>query len=553
MSAGDKVDPSTGQRRLRSWLAPAIIGLVLVVIGGTAFYLTRSGPKKVRYQNAGGSLNPTIAEVQTGKPPEDAKKDRELEAFNKSLGLDPQERERRKTAAEAARGEKTGGRADPALSIGEPEPISVSDSDREVRPLSGVGNIMADVERAEMGRLTGGGQTVAPGKAPVTPYLSLHSRRVLAAQREIVRSGAAGTDKAVNTLEGKTPESPNMESYKLPTFVEQGTSGDATSGGEKIEDDAHRSGANKISVNVLPPHTLEIPAIFMQNFIAFGSGSDTGQRVVAFVESDVVHRNRVQLPRGAMFIGTTGGVRNLDMVDVKFDLLQFPDGTQVPVSAQAYSAYSPEYPDNFGMRGVPGEYEAPPAYAKIAPIILSAVQGYTKSNFDRLAGGGVRISSDATLSTSTSDRDRVYGAASQVSDKLVAMVMEDLARYQPRVRVRLGSPLIIKLDQYVDLSQRAFNGAADPFKTPAKSGLAGELQTPGAKTAVVPGAGSISPFRSDGVPDLGDKIDSSQTTTPETGVGNMTATQVREALKRLSPDELKKLVDQTRSATNSSR
>lgn len=473
----------TGRRKPTILTIVAIVLAVSVVAGTFAVYrsLTKpdSGTPKVAYYNpsAGGSFDITGRELQEGSSPDQQRTEQMQKTHAASLGISQSEAEKRlieekskpitKKPARSQVG--TEDQVDPGT-----KPAAVADTSdsqavkRQARPLStGVGSILAeDILAARTGIPTGSvpgnSKSTEPGtanKAGEEAYLPLHYRQLLAQQREESSSASSGTPATATKDHSDT----------MPQFAAvKEDQNNNRSDGEKPPAGVGngRAGSSaQIPVNVLPPFTLPIPSRIMNNFIVAGAGSDMGQTIIAQVDQDVYFRNRLQLPKGCRFIGNSGGVRDLDMVDITFFALQFPDGTQVSLKGQAYSPYDPGAPESYGMRGIIGEYEEPPLWSQLAPILVTGVQGYSQSNFDRLARAGVRVdgSSGQPLSVETTEKDRLFGAASNATDKLLTIVMTNLNRYRPRVRVRMGQPLLIILDDYVDLSKRSMMGFQNPL------------------------------------------------------------------------------------------
>jgi hypothetical protein len=485
----------------------AITVAIMFAVVGLYIYL-RQGPARevVKTENLGAQVNLglTAREIETGLPPADQRRMEEKKAYQQSTGVSSEELSRRANetpqATAAAQQSETKAMQDkvslPTLTAGE-KPVSekpaavaagaatgsAANGRRTTRNLEGGRGILGDIDDVAVQQKTGVTPEVAatlePNRAgeksagPTSdlPYMPLHTRRLLAAQREASRSGSGesgGVAAAANTNPAGVPNMVTIERPDQPVKPAESAAPNPNAGAANSTGSG--SSTTAISVNGLVPHTLQIPAVFVNNFIVSGAGADTSQRVIAQVEQDVYFRNRLQLPRGVRFVGTSGGVRDLDMVDVKWDYLQFPDGTSLAINGKAYQPYTPEYPDAYLMRGVVGEYEEPPLWSQVAPILISGVQGYATSNFDRLARRGISVANGAALDVATSSDDRLYGAASGMANKLADSVLQNLNRYRPRVRVRNGQPVIVILDEYADLSRRALNGAVNPMlnQSPAR-------------------------------------------------------------------------------------
>ena len=367
-----KTDPSTGQRKSRKMLAVVLAGAVILALAGV--YLVRrhtAHVDAVASVHGAANVKPTIVELETGKGPEEQEEAAQRQAvLAKSLKVSVDELRARNQKPTPAKLAET--KVNPARDAGvAPLPAGSStdltpagnDSEgpRSVRAPDQSDGIFAELKAVDTQQQTGvpAAEMQADQEGIGQRYFSLHMRQIAAAANERAleeKGGKGGDAKALEIPEDKMPV---ME--PLATTGQQGggggaaaktSSGDQSGSGAAAESSQEGAG---IPVNILPPFTLPIPAVFMGNFIVVGAGADTAQRVTAYVEQDVYFRNRLQLPRGAMLIGKSAGTRDLDMVDVTFDFIQFPDGTMVPIKGQAYQPFSPEMPDGYLMRGVVGE------------------------------------------------------------------------------------------------------------------------------------------------------------------------------------------------------
>lgn len=505
--------PVTGRKTV-SW--KIIVGVIsVIVVAATVLVWTlvkrfqrHHNPSQPVSQVAAGGIEPTMQALMTGKSPEDIQKERSQAAWRASLQLSEEAQATRERTAKQANSFERRGPERKAKEVSMGGDALLNDvADAKV-------NLLLGTSRGpEQGGGKAGGEMFSQSASvPAANYMTLHRRRMIAAQQERQANGGntSGDPKVVEGGPG-----PKMVPYDIPEETQPAT---------PIKEEQPAKSSAKMPVNVLPPWTIPIPCTFDVNFVASGDGADTRQRIICNVEQDVVARNRVQLPRNSKIIGTSGGVRDLDLVDVNFDTIQFPDLTQVKIKGQAYQPFTNEAPGNYGMRGVMGEYEEPDVPHQLAPIFLAALQGAAKSNLERMQAGAIRVNPEgsgvATVAVQTTDKDRLYGAASSSLDKVVEMMLEKLKRYRPRVRVRAGSPVLIVLDEYVDLSKRDFMGHTDPLK-----------QAPDPK----PEAEPVPPSHTGAQP-------------AETGASNnpsipVDREHVLNALKNATPDQMKALME----------
>ena len=467
MSSNDRV---TGKRKAKLLIVFVILAVVFAAVLSFFIFVIPSSPNpNVRQakqtKDAGGSARPTFDELRTGEPPEKAAEARARDQFEQSLGLSDKDRAKRESAQIADNTKQAVQKERVAKNVQLGGEGILADLEKaSVAPLIGTSSVERDAKTGEV--------VLAPEVAHEVPYMPLRLRKALASEK----SDSNGKNDNGGKSEGKPGSSDPMGSssdskspmtaYEEPKF-EDAASAKTSADGQSTSGDPSQSGG-RIPVNIIPPMTVPIPARFEQNFIVVGTGADTGQRIVVKVQQDVVHRHRVQLPKECVFIGTTGGTRDLDLVDVEFDTVQFPDGTQVACKARAYQPYDPAAPDSWGMRGVIGEYEEPPYWSQFAPILLAGAKGYATSNLDRLSCTGIKVEGNTDLNVQTSNKDRLYGAISSSASKTIDLIMQNISRYRPRVRIRAGQPLIILLDDYLDVSKRDLMGFTDPLKQAPK-------------------------------------------------------------------------------------
>ncbi len=482
-----KVDATTGKTRTRLVVAAVFLVTVAGVLTVTFQFRKAKRVATTPVEHGAASFGSTPTELANG-PISAQQQDAQLAEtrYAESLGISVQElRKRNEGRTPAQLAEQRQHAADqsaistiPGTPGAAANPTNQPDTKRHVRPLSDdKDGIFAEISAMDLSQATGvpaSNPAIAQATGAATtdsgqnqPYLTHEMRETIA--RELAEKSQGNGQNGSNAAprpsgsqqEEKMPEPVSMPTPQAPAAAS--TANGQVQPNEPLTDISGKAGSDAIPVNVIPPFILPIAASWWNDFIAVGSGSETSQRVLAYVETDVVFRNRVQLPRGCIFVGTSGGVRDLDMVDVRFDYLMFPDGTMIPVKAQAYQPYTPEMPDGFSIKGVMGDYEQPPLWTKVAPILVSGVQGFTQTNLQRLPQGAVTSVGSTTLNVETSAKDQIYGAANRMSDVVAQMIMDNLKRYRPRVRVHHGSPVLIILDEGVDVSDRALLGHRNPL------------------------------------------------------------------------------------------
>lgn len=203
---------------------------------------------------------------------------------------------------------------------------------------------------------------------------------------------------------------------------------------------------------------------------------------------DSTFRRQLQLPLGlARARGKVATQPVGDKVDIAFDVLQFSDGTEVPISGNAYTPFDLSAPDRFKERGIIGVLHTPPLYIELEGDLLAGIQG-------GLGGSGSTSTVNSTFGSfsTTSNKSFLQGAGDSVASRLLDHADKMLATYQPYVTLEKGQPFFIQLDNDVDLNKRAVNGFATAQEKArlAKIGELNALNVPGAQIANMVGGGN---------------------------------------------------------------
>ncbi|OAM91540.1 hypothetical protein OH491_23930 [Termitidicoccus mucosus] len=204
----------------------------------------------------------------------------------------------------------------------------------------------------------------------------------------------------------------------------------------------------KLSANSVPTGT-RLAVCLVNNVIS----SSLDQRVWAVTTQELVFRRQVQLPRGVMLGGSTGGSPVRNQLDVVFDLMVFPDGTELPISGFAVNAYNPLYPGVEGMRGLVDLYIEPPEIQQWLPILLEAVSGYTNVAFAE--GTVVRSETGVPM---VDPRVQFNKAINSSVAMMKSRIFSYLEKYTPYVHLRKGMPFYVEVMSTVDFSKRQLGG-----------------------------------------------------------------------------------------------
>lgn len=230
--------------------------------------------------------------------------------------------------------------------------------------------------------------------------------------------------------------------------------------------------------NLLPMGTF-IPVVLEQDIIS----SDLQAHVWASVAADVTFRRQLQLPLGLVRIrGSTAREPVQNLLDIHFDVMVFSDGTELPISGNAYSAFDIRYPDRYRVRGVPGKLITPPMYTNLLNILLTAALGASDAYIENYLNKNTTTESTYTtipqIDTITGKTTTVLqqsqgqpvnnkigasiglGAAQSVANELANQISKDLEKYRPYVKLEKGTPMFVQLDASVDVGKRRINGFA---------------------------------------------------------------------------------------------
>lgn len=243
--------------------------------------------------------------------------------------------------------------------------------------------------------------------------------------------------------------------------------------------------------NLLPMGTF-IPVVLEQDVIS----SDLQAHVWVNVAADVTFRRQLQLPLGLVRIrGSTAREPVQNLLDIHFDVMVFSDGTELPITGNAYSAFDIRYPDRYRVRGVPGKLITPPMYTTLLNILLTAglgasdayIQNYlneqttTDSTFTTIPVVDP-VTGDVTTTLQQTQGQPVnnnigasigLGAAQSGATELANQIRKDLDKYRPYVKLEKGTPMFIQLDTSVDVGARQINGFAIAMAEKEKAGNGG--------------------------------------------------------------------------------
>ena len=239
---------------------------------------------------------------------------------------------------------------------------------------------------------------------------------------------------------------------------------------------AQAQAQNKIT-NILPLGTF-IPCALDGDVITNTLQSHVWANVVV----DVTFRRQLQLPKGLVRLrGTTASEPVQNVVDIVFDTMVFSDGTELPISGFAYSAFDPRYPHRFRTRGIPGEMILPPMWVKAQALIYTAALGASDAYVqDQMNRNNQQVSQstpipiiDPTTGNTTFGFNQQQnqenanlgqtlglGFGQSALSKLVDELLKDLEKYKPYVIVEKGTPFFVQLDQTVNVDARQINGTA---------------------------------------------------------------------------------------------
>lgn len=93
------------------------------------------------------------------------------------------------------------------------------------------------------------------------------------------------------------------------------------------------------------PSGLKVPAMLTSRIFSF----NVDVPVIAEMEKDFVYDGKVMIPKNSRFLGEAGVVKSLNRINVRFDLLIFPDGRELKIRGLALS--------EDGSSGIKGEVD----------------------------------------------------------------------------------------------------------------------------------------------------------------------------------------------------
>lgn len=214
--------------------------------------------------------------------------------------------------------------------------------------------------------------------------------------------------------------------------------------------DATTRRARTMSANSLPlGFGSHISVVLLNNVI---SSSSIRQRVWAITSQETVFRRQVQLPKGVL-IGGYAGMVSRNQLEVNFDVMVFPDGTELRITGHAVNGYNPEYPGLEGIAGLVDVYREPPLWSQFMPVIIQFLVGYTNQAFPQ----NVVVSSTSGYQSADA-RGQLNNGINAAAQMMQQKAMAYLEQYTPYVYLRKGLPFKVELDADVDFSLRRLGG-----------------------------------------------------------------------------------------------
>lgn len=210
------------------------------------------------------------------------------------------------------------------------------------------------------------------------------------------------------------------------------------------------AGPIKVSSNSVPTGT-SIPVVMAGN--AFSSS--LRQRVWAITERDVYFRRQLQLPKGVMLGGFIAQEPTRDLIDVTFDIMVFPDGTELAFSGFAKNPKVPGRPFLEGVRGLYGEFVDTPLTVELLPILARFGKGWGESSVEN--AGTIIVDGKPE---ERSNSQRVTEGVGAAFDRIETRLDNYLQRFEPYVMLKKGQPFLIELESTVDFSKRRLAGAS---------------------------------------------------------------------------------------------
>lgn len=116
----------------------------------------------------------------------------------------------------------------------------------------------------------------------------------------------------------------------------------------------------------------------------------------------------------------------------------------------------------YKLQGITGTYVVPPVWTKLLPIFIEAAIGYSDNNREfRQPSGNTGSTASTETAESTpppEENERINEAINSASSALGQMVIEDLERYQPYVRLNRGQSFFVQTNSTLDFSNRTLGG-----------------------------------------------------------------------------------------------
>ncbi len=143
----------------------------------------------------------------------------------------------------------------------------------------------------------------------------------------------------------------------------------------KDEKELLRGRQSRASIKAEPlgiPSGTRIPALLSNRIFSFNVAAP----VIALIQNDFKWKDKVVIPKGSKFLGEASIVKSIDRINVRFDVLIFPDGKELRVQAMALSADG-----SGGIKGKVHKHRDIKALKAVGEAVLGGVS---------LFAGGVR-------------------------------------------------------------------------------------------------------------------------------------------------------------------
>jgi hypothetical protein len=172
------------------------------------------------------------------------------------------------------------------------------------------------------------------------------------------------------------------------------------------------------------------------------------------------------------------------MLDIQFDLAVFSDGTELPLTGFAYSAFDIRYPNRFRVRGLIGKLIVPPLFIQLKDLLYSVAGGVAQAyaqNYNQqqqqssinyngnpqinpvtgqVTGGTTNGSQTNPYNQNVAGTLLATGGATAVNSYTQQEIQKDLEKYKPYIQIEKGTPLWVQLDEAVNVANRKLNGYA---------------------------------------------------------------------------------------------